>query len=79
MRLFLDTKIARKTAAKTFSEDPGVRTEGWSDPAVRKGWDNWGSSAWKRVWGDPTVFFQYLRGASRRMDRKCLGGTGVTE
>jgi len=28
---------------------PQQRSEGWSTSAVRKGWESWGSSAWRRA------------------------------
>jgi len=29
-----------------------IRSEGWNPSAVRKGWESWGCSAWRRLQGD---------------------------
>ena len=33
---------------------------------MRRGWESWGSSAWRRLQEDLIVAFQYLKGAYRK-------------
>jgi len=36
--------------------------EDWNPSAGKKGWENCGCSAWRRLQGDLTAAFQYLKG-----------------
>ena len=59
---------------------PQKWSEGWSTSSRRKGWENWGRSAWSRRWEDLTAAFQYLKGAYKKageglFNRACSDGT----
>ena len=61
---------------------PQKWSEGWSTSPMRKGWESWGCSAWKRrLWGDLIAAFQYLKGPYRKdgdrlFGRACWDRTG---
>ena len=44
-------------------------TEGRSTSPMKKGWGSWACLAWRRLWGDLTVAFQYLKRAYKQEEK----------
>ena len=43
--------------------------KGWSTSPMKKGWGSWACLAWRRLWGDLTVAFQYLKRAYKQEEK----------
>ena len=63
---FRPSALQRWPSKGGTSKGPQKWSKGWNPSAGKKGWESWGCSAWRRLQGDLTGTFQYLKRAYKK-------------